>query len=154
MSLLPRGLYSPYGQRSLFSFWRSPLWPLRSPVYVLSAISDVGTYAQGSSQELGTGVVNASSTALLSLGEDYLVSVVSDQAYTTDVIFEETESEMSILAAQTKECQHNAPLTPITPVYPGNNPPPDPILPETFLICTRRNSNPRFRGGTNPLWPF
>ena len=91
--------------------------------FAFSAISDVGTYAQGSSQALGAGVVNDSSTALLSLGEDYLVSVVSDQAYTTDVIFVDTESEMNILAAQTAEFQHNAPLTPLTPVYPDNNHP-------------------------------
>jgi len=94
--------------------------------FAFSAISDVGSYAQGSSQELGAGVVNASSTALLSLGEDYLVSLVSAQAYTTDVIFVDTESEISILAAQTAEFQHNAPVTPLIPVYPDSNHPLDP----------------------------
>ena len=110
--------------------------------FAFSAISDVGSYAQGSSQELGTGVVNASSTALLSLGEDYLVSVVSDQAYTTNVIFVDTESEMSILAAQTAEFQHNAPLTPLTPVYPDNNHPSDPLSGALLIFAPGATATP------------
>ncbi|MFA7695382.1 MAG: SpoIIE family protein phosphatase [Methanoregula sp.] len=94
--------------------------------FAFSAITDVGSYAQGSSQALGEGVVNDSSSALLSLGEDYLVSVVSDQAYTTDVIFVDTEAEMNILAAQTAEFQHNAPVTALTSVCPVSDPPSDP----------------------------
>jgi len=94
--------------------------------FAFSAINNVGSYAQGSSQALGAGVVNDSSSALLSLGENYLVSVVSDQAYTTDVIFVDTEAEMNILAAQTAGFQHNAPVTALTPVYFKNNPPSDP----------------------------
>jgi len=94
--------------------------------FAFSAISDVGSYAQGSSQALGEGVVNDSSTALLSLGEEYLVRIASDKAEITNVLFVDTETEMNILAAQTAEFQYNAPVTALTPVYPGNNPPSNP----------------------------
>ena len=53
--------------------------------FAFSAITNVGTYAQGSSQALGAGVVNNSSAALLSLGEQYPVRIASDQANITDV---------------------------------------------------------------------
>ncbi len=95
--------------------------------FAFSAITDVGSYAQGSSQALGAGVVNDSSTALLSLGEQYLVRVASDQANFTDVLFEDTDTEMNILAAQTAQFQRNAPVISSTPAYPENDPPPNPL---------------------------
>jgi len=95
--------------------------------FAFSAITDVGSYAQGSSQALGAGVVNDSSSALLSLGEQYLVRIASDQANFTDALFEDTDTEMDILAAQTAEIQRNAPVISSTPVYPENTPPSNPL---------------------------
>ena len=65
--------------------------------FAFSAITNVGSYAQGSSEALGKGVVNDSSTALLSLGEAYLVRISADQANFTDALFEDTDAEMEIL---------------------------------------------------------
>jgi sigma-B regulation protein RsbU (phosphoserine phosphatase) len=95
--------------------------------FAFSAITDVGSYAQGSSQALGAGVVNDSSTALLSLGEQYLVRIASDQADFTDALFEDTDTEMNILAAETAEFQRNPPVISSTPAYPENTPPPNPL---------------------------
>jgi sigma-B regulation protein RsbU (phosphoserine phosphatase) len=89
--------------------------------FAFSAITNVGSYAQGSSQALGSGVVNDSSAALLSLGEQYLVRVASDQANVTDVLFQDTDTEMDILSAQTAELQRNSPVISSTPVYTENN---------------------------------
>ena len=91
--------------------------------FAFSAITNVGSYAQGSSQALGAGVINNSSAALLSLGEQYLVRIASDQANITDVLFEDTDTEMDILSAQTAELQRNPPVISSTPVYTANNPP-------------------------------
>ena len=66
------------------------------------------------------------SVALLSLGEAYLVRISADQANFTDALFEDTDAEMEILAAQTAELQRNSPIVPITPIYPATNPPPHP----------------------------
>lgn len=94
--------------------------------FAFSAISDVGTYAQESSQTLGTGVVNDSSAALLSLAEDYLVSTVDDQAAIANVVFVDTDSEMDILSAQVAQFQQNPPVQSLVPVYPEDKPPADP----------------------------
>ncbi|HVP97368.1 SpoIIE family protein phosphatase [Methanoregula sp.] len=91
--------------------------------FAFSAITNVGTYAQGSSQALGEGVINNSSTALLSLGEQYLLRVAADQANVTDVLFSDTDTEMKILAAQTAELQYNPPVNPLTPIYLATSPP-------------------------------
>jgi sigma-B regulation protein RsbU (phosphoserine phosphatase) len=94
--------------------------------FAFSAITNVGSYAQGSSEALGKGVVNDSSTALLSLGEEYLVRISADQANFTDALFEDTDAEMDILDAQTAELQRNFPVIPLTPVYPATDPPSNP----------------------------
>jgi sigma-B regulation protein RsbU (phosphoserine phosphatase) len=94
--------------------------------FAFSAITNVGSYAQGSSEALGKGVVNDSSTALLSLGEDYLVRISADQANFTNALFEDTNAEMMILDAQTAELQRNPPVDPLTPVYPATAPPSNP----------------------------
>ena len=84
--------------------------------FAFSAITNVGSYAQGSSEALGKGVVNDSSVALLSLGEAYLVRISADQANFTDALFKDTDAEMEILDAQTAELQRNSPVIPSTPV--------------------------------------
>ena len=94
--------------------------------FAFSAITNVGSYAQGSSEALGKGVVNDSSIALLSLGEAYLVRISADQANFTDALFKDTDAEMEILDAQTAELQRNSPVVPSTPVYPATAPPSNP----------------------------
>ena len=91
--------------------------------FAFSAIGNVGTYAQGSSEALGMGVVNQSSSALLSLGEEYLLRITEDQANFTDALFSNTDTEMEILAAQTAELQRNPPVKALTPTYPATSPP-------------------------------
>jgi sigma-B regulation protein RsbU (phosphoserine phosphatase) len=110
--------------------------------FAFSAITNVGSYAQGSSQALGAGVVNDSSTALLSLGEQYLVRIASDQANFTDALFEDTDSEMDILAAQTAEFQRNAPVVSSTPTYMENNPPSDPLSGAVLVVAPGATATP------------
>ncbi|MFA5331898.1 MAG: SpoIIE family protein phosphatase [Methanoregula sp.] len=95
--------------------------------FAFTAITGMGAFAQESSQSLGQGMVNDSSAALVSIGEDYLKQVSSDLAYLTDVVFEDTNAEIEILAAQTSAIQVNHPLNPVIPVYPGSSPPNDPL---------------------------
>jgi sigma-B regulation protein RsbU (phosphoserine phosphatase) len=95
--------------------------------FAFSAISTIGTFSQGSSQVLGEHVVNESTAALTNLGEEYLLRIATDQAVITDVLFEDTDSEMDILAAYTAEAQRNPASTPIIPVYPRESPPADPM---------------------------
>lgn len=95
--------------------------------FAFLAITGMGAFAQESSQSLGQGMVHDSSAALVSVGEEYLERIASDLADLTDVVFEDTNSEIDILAAQTTEVQQNHPLTPVIPVYPRSQPPSDPL---------------------------
>ncbi len=121
--------------------------------FAFSAITNVGSYAQESSQALGAGVVNDSSAALLSLGEQYLVRIASDQANITDVLFEDTDTEMDILSAQTAELQRNPPVISSTPVYTANNPPSHPQVRGIALFCARIHGDTGLRRGTHPCRP-
>ncbi len=103
--------------------------------FAFAAIADIGSYAQGSSQALGEGVRNDSSSALLSLGEEYLVRTTADKANLTDVIFKDTETEMGILAAQASQFQRNAPLVSQIPVYTNNSRPIDPLSGAVLIIA-------------------
>ena len=106
--------------------------------FAFSAITDVGSYAQGSSQALGSGVVNDSSAALLSLGEQYLVRIASRPGNITDVLFEDTDTEMDILSAQTAELQRNPPVISSTPVYPETIPRQIPCTGRCSILCPDR----------------
>jgi len=110
--------------------------------FALSAISDVGTYAQESSRELGSGVVNDSSTALLSLGEDYLVSMVDDQAAIANVVFVDTDSEMDILSAQAAQFQRNPPVASLVPTYVQDAPPADPYDGALLIFAPTATATP------------
>ncbi|MDD1702068.1 MAG: SpoIIE family protein phosphatase [Methanoregula sp.] len=110
--------------------------------FAFSAITDVGSYAEGSSKALGEGIANESSAALLSLGQEYLVRVASDQAQMTDVLFESTETEMDILAAETAQFQRNAPVISSTPVYPEDNPPSDPLSGTVLVFAPGASAAP------------
>lgn len=110
--------------------------------FAFSAISDVGTYAQGRSQELGEGIANDSSTALLSLGQGYLVRIASDQAEMTDVLFDSTETEMEILLAQTAQLQRNPPVHAATPTYLSYNQPADPLAGTVLFFAPGATATP------------
>ncbi|MDD1702184.1 MAG: SpoIIE family protein phosphatase, partial [Methanoregula sp.] len=103
--------------------------------FAFSAITNMGNFAQGSSQALGQGMVNDSSKALVSVGEEYLVRIASDQADITDVLFEDTNSEMDILAAQTAEIQQNSPVLPLTRTFTASNPPVQPLNGPVLLFA-------------------
>ena len=92
-----------------------------------SVISNVGSYAKDSSVSLGEGVANSSSTALLSLGEEFLTRLASDQANYTNSLFLDTDNEMDLLAAQTKETERNPPGTSSVTTYLATSPPANPL---------------------------
>jgi sigma-B regulation protein RsbU (phosphoserine phosphatase) len=110
--------------------------------FAFSAITNVGSYAQGSSEALGEGVVNDSSVAMLSLGESYLVRVTTDQANFTDALFQDTDNEMEIFAGQTAELQRNPPVNALTPTYPENTPPADPMAGAVLVFAPGATATP------------
>jgi sigma-B regulation protein RsbU (phosphoserine phosphatase) len=95
--------------------------------YAFSAISRIGTFAQASSQSLGKEAASASSNALQTMGEEYLLRVATDQAQTTDVLFENTNSEMDILAANAALLQNNSPVIPSIPSFSPEHGPKNPL---------------------------
>ncbi len=110
--------------------------------FAFSAITNVGSYAQGSSEKLGQGVINDSSVRLLSLGKEYLIRVSADQANITDALFEDSDSEMEILAAQAAELQRNPPIFSSTPTYTENNPPSDPLSGAVLVFAPGATATP------------
>ena len=78
--------------------------------FAFSAITDMGRFAQGSSQSLGENAVNDSSFALQKTAAEYLIRVASDQAEITNVLFYDTDSEMNILAAHAAMLPNNPQL--------------------------------------------
>ena len=118
--------------------------------FAFSAITNVGSYAQGSSEALGKGVVNDSSVALLSLGEAYLVRISADQANFTDALFKDTDAEMEILDAQTAELQRNSPVVPSTPGLTRDCPPLQSKGRTVHFLCARGNGDPGIGRGPHP----
>ncbi|MGA2104004.1 SpoIIE family protein phosphatase [Methanoregula sp.] len=110
--------------------------------FAFSAITNVGSYAQSSSEALGKGVANDSSVVLLSRGEAYLVRVTTDQANLTDALFQDTNSEMEIFACQTAELQRNPPVSPSIPTYPANTPPVDSLSGAVLLFAPGATATP------------
>jgi len=110
--------------------------------FAFSAISTVSEFSQGSSQMLGERAVNESTTALTNLGEEYLLQIVSDQAVITDTLFEDTDSEMDILAAYTAEAQRNPAIVPLVPVYSQKNPPSDPMSGSVLVFAPGASAAP------------
>jgi sigma-B regulation protein RsbU (phosphoserine phosphatase) len=111
-------------------------------LFAFSAITTIGSFAQGSSQSLGEHAVNASTTALTRLGEEYLLRIATDQAVITDVLFEDTESEMDILAAGAAEAQRNPPGTPLVTVYSRGKNPQDPMSGAVLIFAPGATAMP------------
>lgn len=79
----------------------------------LVSISDVGRSAENSSLSLGQEAVDDSTIALQASAEEHLVRIASDQAEVTNVLFENTDSEMEILAAAVRMLADNTPVVPV-----------------------------------------
>jgi len=89
-------------------------------------ISDVGYSAEQDTLSLGSQAIDDTTRALETAAEKHLTQMAYDEAEITNVLFEDTITEMEILAAQATTTGHNQPLNPITPVYSRETIPPDP----------------------------
>ena len=89
-------------------------------------ISDVGRSAETSSLGLGQEAVDETTTALQVSAEEHLVRIASDQAEVTNVLFEDTDSEMEILAAAVTTLPDNPPVTPRISSFGRSGQPADP----------------------------
>jgi len=87
----------------------------------LYTIHGVGDLAESGSTSLGMEAVNDSSAALIQSAEQNLQRVASDQAAVTDVIFFDTESEISILASHAAYLQRDPPDIITAPWYAGED---------------------------------
>ena len=86
--------------------------------FAFSSLTDMGRYANESSRSLGENALNDSSAALQTTAEEYLVRVATDQANITNVLFEDSNSEMNILAAHAAMLPYNLPIASQIPAYP------------------------------------
>ena len=93
----------------------------------LFTIGDVAKSAESSSLNLGQQALDTSTASLLDSAEKNLVQVASDQAVITEVLFEDTETELQIMAVQAETLQRNPPVKSIIPSYGRDNPPEDPF---------------------------
>jgi sigma-B regulation protein RsbU (phosphoserine phosphatase) len=90
------------------------------------SINTVGKTAVTSSLGLGQEAVDETTTALQTAGEEHLIRIASDQAAVTNILFEDTDSEMEILAAATTMLPDNPPMIPRIPSFGTMDHPPDP----------------------------
>ncbi len=98
-------------------------------------ISDIGNYAEQSSSALGVAAVNDSTVALQQAAESNLMRLATDQAEITQLSFDDTASELEILAAQAVSLQNNPPFLPIIPSFTRNSPPNDPFRGTVVLLA-------------------
>jgi sigma-B regulation protein RsbU (phosphoserine phosphatase) len=105
-------------------------------------ISDVGSYAEKSSTDLGRLAVNDSTDALEQAAEGTMLRIASDQAEITNVLFKESIAEIGILAAQAKTLRNNPDIIPLTPSYTKNSPPPDPFAGTLAELAPGSNATP------------
>jgi len=88
-------------------------------------IGDVGKFAAGSTDALGNHAVNDSSSELRQEATTNMIRIASDQAAISNVLFEDTEAEMNILADMAETMQGNPGIVPVTRTFTRNTPPPD-----------------------------
>ncbi|MDD1689901.1 MAG: SpoIIE family protein phosphatase [Methanoregula sp.] len=114
----------------------------------LFTITDVARSAESSSVNLGREAIDETTTALLESAEDHLVQIASDQAEIANVLFEDTETELVILAVQAATLQNNPPVQPVIPSYDRYNPPADPFSAVLYRLApgiTIPPGSPEFR---------
>jgi sigma-B regulation protein RsbU (phosphoserine phosphatase) len=93
----------------------------------LFTINNVAHSAESSSLALGTEAVDKATDALEVLTEDHLLQMASDQAQITNILFEDTDTELQLLAVQAATLQGNPPVQPIIHAYDQNTLPSDPF---------------------------
>ena len=111
------------------------------------SIDNVGKTAVTSSLGLGLEAVDETTTALQTAGEEHLVRIASDQAEVTNVLFEDTDSEMEILAAAATMLPGNPPMIPRIPSFGTTDHPADPHNAVLVPGC-RVPGSPRMTGNT------
>ncbi|MDD1694532.1 MAG: SpoIIE family protein phosphatase [Methanoregula sp.] len=99
----------------------------------LSTIGNVARSAESSSLDLGREAIDETTTALEESAEVHLVQIASDQAEITNVLFEDTDTELEILAVQAATLQKNPPVQPVISSYTSNNFPADPFAAVQYL---------------------
>ncbi len=97
-------------------------------------ISSVGRSAETSSLSLGQEAVDETSSALRHSGEENLLQIATGEAAVTSVLFEDTDSEMDILAAGAKILGNNSPVQPEIRSFGRDETPQDPGTAVLFLI--------------------
>lgn len=106
-------------------------------------ISDIGNYAEQSSSALGDAAVNDSTVALQQAAESNLMRIATDQAEITQLAFDDTASEIEILAAQAVSLQNNPPFLPVISSFTRNSPPPDPFSGTVTILAPGSTSTPQ-----------
>jgi sigma-B regulation protein RsbU (phosphoserine phosphatase) len=92
----------------------------------LVTLGDLSRSAETSCMDMGQKTLDNATTALQVSAEEHLIQAASDQAQITNVLFEDTETEMELLAAQATTLQGNPPVQPIIHSYNQNTRPQDP----------------------------
>lgn len=100
-----------------------------------STMSDMGSYALSSSGQLGTRAVSDSTTALEANAESSLLSLATDQADISNVVFDQVGAEMDTLAGYAGTVrQHPATLPPRT-IYSQVERPADPKTSSVYILA-------------------
>jgi phosphoserine phosphatase RsbU/P len=94
-------------------------------IVAFTTINGIGDFAKNSSRELGETATKGSMNNLEIQAMLHMLQIAMDQAEITNVIFEDVNSEMEILAAQAVSLQDNPPLTPNISSFSRSAPPPD-----------------------------
>jgi phosphoserine phosphatase RsbU/P len=97
-------------------------------------IGDVSRSAETSSLNLGQEALDETTVALQSSAEDHLVRIASDQAEITNILFEDTDTELQLLATQAATLQENPPVRPLIPSYSRLSPPADPLAGTVYFL--------------------
>jgi len=100
-----------------------------------STMSDMGIYAQNSSDQLGTRAVSDSTSALEANAESSLLRLAMDQADISNVVFLQVSSEMDTLAGFVRAVQER-PASPATrEIYSQHDRPKDPGHSSVFILA-------------------
>jgi len=100
----------------------------------LFTISNMADSAESSSLMQGKQAVEKATNALQESEEQHLVQVASDQALVTEVLFEDTDTELRLLAVQAETLQNNPPIQPIIHSYNQNTRPADPYQATLYYL--------------------
>ncbi|MFA6333214.1 MAG: cache domain-containing protein, partial [Methanoregula sp.] len=98
-------------------------------------IGDVARTAESSSLDLGQEALDESTSALVQSTKENLIQMASDQAEITNVLFEDTDTELEILAVQAATLQVNPPIQPVIRAYDNNNRPADPFASTWYYLA-------------------